>query len=327
METLAQPPSRLALFPISFFSVVMGLSGLTIAWEKAQQVFHLDLGINLWLVALTVSTFGVLALLYLSKVWLYPQSVAQELSHPVKLSFFPTISISLLLIATALQGLEVDFVLPIWAAGTVLHLAFTLYVVNKWMHHEHFQIQHMNPAWFIPAVGNVLVPVVGVPLGYVEVSWFFFSIGMFFWLILMTLVFNRMLFHQAIDAFLLPSLFILIAPPAVGFIAYMRLENELDGFARVLYGFGLFLTLLLFSQLGRFAKLTFGLPWWAYSFPLAAITIASFAMYEKTQVVAYQWIATGLLVLLTALVVLLVALTLRAVIRRDICKPGIEAAK
>lgn len=168
----------------------------------------------------------------------------------------------------------------------------------------------------------MVVPIAGVPLGFVDVSWFFFSIGMFFWLILMTLVFNRMIFHQAIDAFLLPSLFILIAPPAVGFIAYMRLENELDAFARVLYFFGLFLTMLLFSQFGRFAKLKFGLPWWAYSFPSAAITIASFIMYEKSQSVAYLWIASGLLVLLTGLVILLVTLTLRAVLRHDICKPG-----
>lgn len=48
--------------------------------------------------------------------------------HPVKLSFFPTISISLLLIATALQGMNSSFVLPIWATGAVLHLLFTLYV-------------------------------------------------------------------------------------------------------------------------------------------------------------------------------------------------------
>jgi tellurite resistance protein len=321
-NTLAQPQSRLAFFPVSFFSVIMGLSGLTIAWEKAQHVFNVDLGINVWLVTFTASVFGLLLLLYLGKVVRHPQSVTQELSHPVKLSFFPTISISLLLLATALQGLNVSFVLPVWAAGALLHLVFTLYVVNKWMHHAHFQIQHINPAWFIPAVGNVVVPITGVTLGYVDVSWFFFSVGMFFWLILMTLVFNRMIFHQAIDAFLLPSLFILIAPPAVGFIAYMRLENELDAFARVLYFFGLFLTMLLFSQFGRFAKLTFGLPWWAYSFPLSAITIASFVMYEKSHVVAYQWIASGLLVLLTGLVTLLVVLTLRAVFRNDVCKPG-----
>lgn len=70
------------------------------------------------------------------------------------------------------------------------------------MHHEIIsRFNTLTLAWFIQVVGNVLVPVAGVPLGFVDVSWFFFSIGMFFWLILMTLVFNRMIFHQAIDTF------------------------------------------------------------------------------------------------------------------------------
>jgi tellurite resistance protein len=45
-------------------------------------------------------------------------------------------------------------------------------------------------------------------------------------------------------------------------------------------------------------------------------------MYEQSQTAAYLWIASGLLVVLTVLVVLLVTLTLRAVLRHDICKPG-----
>lgn len=321
MDTPATP-SRLAFFPVSFFAVVMGLSGLTIAWEKAQHVFKLHWGITPWLLGLTIGVFAIILLLYLSKAWLYPQAVDQELAHPVRLSFFPAMSISILLIAVALQGAQVSFVLPVWALGTLLHLGFTLYIINKWMHHEHFQIQHINPAWFIPAVGNVLVPVAGVPLGFVEVSWFFFSIGMFFWLILMTLVFNRIIFHQAIDAFLLPTLFILVAPPAVGFIAYLRLEHELDGFARVLYFFGLFLTLLLLSQVGRFTKLKFGLPWWAYSFPMAAITIATLLMYEQSGNNFYLGLGAVLLGLLTLLLGLLITRTLMAVWQGKICQPG-----
>ena len=66
--------------------------------------------------------------------------------------------------------------------------------------------------------------------------------------ILLTIIFYRVLFHHPIDERLMPTLFILIAPPAVGFIAYTRLTGgELDTFARVLYYSGLFLTLLLFT--------------------------------------------------------------------------------
>ncbi len=322
METPNRQPGRLQHFPISFFAMVMGLSGLTIGWEKAQTVLDLDLGITPWLIGATSTLFVVLLLLYTAKLALYRQAVIQELRHPVKLNFFPTISISLLLLSIAFLPVMNDVSRTLWMAGTALHLVFTLYVVNVWIHHEHFQVHHMNPAWFIPAVGNVLVPVAGVPLGYQDISWFFFSTGMLFWLILMTIIFYRVLFHHPIEERLMPTLFILIAPPAVGFIAYSRLVGELDAFARVLYFIGLFLTLLLFTQANRFLKLGFFLSWWAYSFPLAAIGIASLLMFERTGQDIYRYLGLGLLTLLTGIVALLLARTAIAVRRNGICVPG-----
>ena len=38
--------TRLENFPISFFAMMMGLAGLTIAWEKAQHLLGNDLHIN-----------------------------------------------------------------------------------------------------------------------------------------------------------------------------------------------------------------------------------------------------------------------------------------
>jgi tellurite resistance protein len=318
----AEALARLPYLPISFFAMVMGLSGLTIAWEKAQHVFAVDLGINPWMAGATSLVFIVLAIIYATKLILHRQAVLGELRHPVKLNFFPTISISLLLLSIAFLPIEPAISRPLWLAGTTLHLLFTLYVVNVWIHHEHFEVHHMNPAWFIPAVGNVLVPVAGVPLGFVDVSWFFFSIGMLFWGMLLTIIFYRVLFHNPIDERLMPTLFILIAPPAVGFIAYTRLIGELDTFARVLYFSGLFLTLLLFTQIGRFARLKFFLSWWAYSFPLAAISIASMLMFELSGTGGYRWIGTGLLIILTAVVALLLVRTALAVRQHSICLPG-----
>jgi tellurite resistance protein len=120
----------------------------------------------------------------------------------------------------------------------------------------------------------------------------------------------------------MPTLFILIAPPAVGFIAYTRLGGELDTLGRVLYGSGLFLTLLLLTQVRRFARLKFFLSWWAYSFPLAAISIASMRMYELSGVEGYLWIGVALLVLLTVVVAMLLARTISAVLQHRICVPG-----
>lgn len=316
---MANSQNRLTHFPISFFSMIMGLAGLTIAWQKAQHVFDVNLLIDSVLLIVTVAAFIVLSVIYATKYVVSRQDVLSEFHNPIKLHFFPTISISLLLISVAFLKIDPAISLPVWIAGSTIHLMFTLYTVNAWIHHEHFEVQHVNPAWFIPAVGNVIVPIAGVQLGYVDISWFFFSIGMLFWIILLTIIFNRVMFHNPMPEKMMPTLFILIAPPAVGFIAYLNLTGELDAFARVLYFAGLFLTLLMLMQIKRFARLQFFLSWWAYSFPLAAITIASLHMYELTQKPAYQYIGVALLALVTAVVLFLLYRTAIAVINHKIC--------
>jgi len=84
----------------------------------------------------------------------------------------------------------------LWLFGTGLHFLFTLKIISIWIHHTHFEIKHMNPAWFIPAVGNILVPISGIKHFSPEISWFSFSIGLFFWIILLVIFFNRIIFHH-----------------------------------------------------------------------------------------------------------------------------------
>ena len=311
--------SRLQNFPVSWFATVMGLAGLTIAWEKAETVYSLRLHVSPALMALTATVFLLVALFYAAKAFRYPEAVANELRHPVKLSFFPTISISLILLAICAYHLAPTWSLALWAGGTALHLVFTLFVMAVWLNHEHFEIQHMNPAWFIPVVGNILVPIAGTAHGYTEISWFFFSIGLVFWSVLLTIVFYRMIFHQPLPAKLTPTLFILIAPPAVGFLSYFRLTGEIDAFARILYYSGLFLTLMLTTQIGRYARIRFFLSWWAYSFPLAAITVATLVMGQALGGLTFQVLGTLLLIALSLVLVMLVVRTGLGIQRREIC--------
>jgi tellurite resistance protein len=313
---------RLRHFPITFFTMVMGLAGLSIAWGKAQASFGLGLDLATPILILTGVIFTVLLALYLTKVLRWRAAVVAELAHPIQLNFFPAISISLILLATGTLPHWPGAAGVLWVLGSTLHLLLTLYVMGVWIHHEHFEIHHLNPAWFIPVVGNVLVPLVGVPLGFTEVSWFFFSVGILFWLILFVIVLYRMLFHAPLAERLMPTLFILIAPPAVGFVAYLQLTGGLDAFARVLYYSGLFLTLLLATQIGRFLRIPFYLSSWAYAFPLAAMTIATLAMYQRTGALSFAIIGWVLLTLVTLVVAYLLARTARAVAGGRICVPA-----
>ena len=193
--------------------------------------------------------------------------------------------------------------------------------MSSWIHHTRYDIKHANPAWFIPVVGNVIVPVAGVTLAPPEISWFFFSIGLVFWLVLMTIVMYRLFFHEPLPERLTPTLFILIAPPAVGFIAWVKLNGgDIDAFARILYYVALFLTLLLASNALRFFRVRFFLSAWAYSFPLAAITIATLIMAESLGGL-FMPLAMGLLGVLTLVLGLLTARTVLGAYRGEICQP------
>jgi tellurite resistance protein len=319
---MSDSASRLKNFPVSWFAMIMGMSGFTIAWSRAEHVLGLGFALSPMLLPLTAVLFALLAAAYLAKAVKYPQDVLAEVRHPVKLAFVPTISITLILLGTAFLHEAPAFSFWLWAAGTVLHLGLTLYVMSSWIHHSKYEIAHLNPAWFIPVVGNILVPIAGVHHASPEISWFFFSIGIFFWPLLTAIIFYRLIFHGSLPDRFMPTLFIFIAPPAVGFVSYYNLTGGIDVFAHILYGVALFFTLLLFAQVTLFARLKFFLSWWAYSFPLAAITIATLITAKETGLTAYAWLAGGLLAVLTAVIAMLLGRTALAVARREICVEG-----
>lgn len=314
--------SRLKNFPIAWFSTVMGMAGFSIAWNRAEHVFDTGFCLSSVLLAFTTLLFAVLLLLLAAKLVKYPRDVLGEIMHPVKLAFVPTISIGMLLLSIAYLQIAPGLSFWLWSAGTVLHLAITLYVLSSWVHHGKYEIAHLNPAWFIPVVGNILVPIAGMQHAPADVSWFFFSLGLFFWPVLTAILFYRLIFHGSLPERFMPTLFIFIAPPAVGFISWYKLVGGVDDFGRVLYFTGLFFTLLLLSQLNYFRRIRFFLSWWAYSFPLAAITIATLIMARETGLAFYTWLAAGLLGALSLLVFMLLVRTALAVIRREICVEG-----
>lgn len=314
--------SRLEHMPISLFATVMGLAGLTIATQKAGQLWGFGDLPALALTVLTSLVYLTVFATYATKWLHYPEAVKHEFAHPIRLSFFPTSSIGMILLSTVYVPYEPSIAFYLWAVGAAVQLLFTLIILSNWIHHDRFHIQHSNPAWFIPIVGNILVPTTGAELGYLEVSWFFYSIGLLMWLPLLAVLLNRFFFHPMMPEKLLPTLFILIAPPAVGFISWLKLHHgSLDDVGRILYYFALFTTLLLVSQYKFFIKVEFALPWWAYSFPVAAISLASFIMNEQIGGIFFNVLSLILYVALVLLMITLILKTIRAMLNGKVCVP------
>lgn len=143
--------------------------------------------------------------------------------------------------------------------------------------------------------------------------------GFFWWLILTVIVVNRIIFHHPIPQKLLPTLFILFAPPIIGFIALTKLLGELHVFGNMLYYFGLFLFILIAFQWKLFYKLNFNLPWWAYSFPLDALAIGTFLMFEETKSSFFYGLSWILFLILNMMILLLVIKTTLAIRNKTIC--------
>ncbi len=321
-ETPDRQP-RLAHLPVTFFATVMGVAGLGLAWMRAAALLGAPAWVGEWIFWAALVLDAVVLVAYGAKAVRHRAAVRHELHHPIRLAFIPTVTIAFLLLATAGQEVATELAMVLWWIGAIGQLGVTLYVMTAWISRETFSTKHVNPAWFIPVVGLVVVPLAGVRFAPVDVSWFCFSVGVLFWLAMLPMVLGRLFTHEhPVPNQLLPTLAVLIAPPSVAFLSWLKLTGgEIDVVAHLLFDVAVFFALLFAAQVGRLRRIPFFLSWWAYSFPLAALSVATTVAATADGGAVLTVAAWTLLVAVTALVLLLVVRTSSAVARGRICVP------
>ncbi|MFZ4289057.1 SLAC1 anion channel family protein [Variovorax sp. HJSM1_2] len=296
-EPMAEKPV-LARLSIAMFGMVMGIGGLSNAWGAAHRVLGAPLWISQVLLALAVLIFCALVLAHLAKLGFCFAEVAQEFAHPVRSSFFPAVSVSMVVLSIGLRAYALPVAHGLWWAGAVMHFVLAVTLIRRWILHAQDE-SVLTPAWFIPVVGNILVPVGGVPLGYVEISWFFFSVGLIFWLAFFTIVLHRVLFVPVMSQRSMPTLFILLAPPSIGLSAYLAFTGGQAGaLGDILYCLALFIAILLATLWRHVAHGPFFMSWWAMTFPADGWAGASIAFFHArpsvyTQVIAFVALAVA----------------------------------
>lgn len=300
------------------FATVMGLSGLTIMYQKAGIWLGFPTLIGTSLMGLTTLVFLIVSITYLTKFFKYKMAVQKEFSHPIRINFFAAVSISMLMLAIIYKEVFPTISALFWYPGTLLHFVLTMYTISFWINHNQ-ELDHSNPAWFIPIVGNVLVPVAGGGFASQGILMYFFSVGIFFWVILFSIMLNRIIFHQQLAMKFMPTMFILIAPPAVGFIAYFKMFGMIDMFATMLFNLALFFTLLIAFMYQNFVKIKFFISWWAFVFPLAAMAISAMVMYQHTQDIALQILSYMMISVTTVIIAIVIYQTLLHMQKGEIC--------
>lgn len=319
-QTAPNPASTadgfIATLPLPLFASVMGTCGLAMVWHAIEGRWGLPATVSATLTAAAALLFAALVVSYGLKWLHHREQVMAELRHPVRINFLPTLSINLILLGILSRSWLQPLSDVLWLLGAGLQLFLTVAIVTVWLDRER-PPNSLNPAWFIPAVGNVLVPMAAVPAGFELTAWFFFSVGLFFWIILGTLVFYRLIVGNALEPPMRPTLAILLAPPAVAFLAWLQLSGDDPGAGLMIYFIALLTFLLLLPQIPRFLRLPFFPSWWAYTFPLAAFTVASFRFAELTGAVGDAVLA-GLAGLVTLIILGVAGRTVVAVARGEL---------
>lgn len=316
----ATAPTPLKFLHPGWFSIVMGLTGLALAWHSASGA----LGEWATAVALTVGAVaaGVFVALLLGSAvrWQrHPDAVAEDLRHPVRHAFVAALPVSALLLATWLQamGLALPLAHALWWIGSIAQLGVTVWALGRWLaptvaHAPDAQSlwNAVTPVLYIPVVGNVVAPLAGVGFGHPVWSAVHMGVGVFFWPVVFTLLVARRLAHGPIPPRLHPTWFISLAPAAV--IGLCTLRYELPPLlTTMVWGMGLFILLWVGTQARRFFAQPFALPFWAVSFPLAAFSSLSLRLAQGLALPVLQVAALALLALTSVVIAALVLATVK----------------
>jgi tellurite resistance protein len=317
-EPAARPAWRqMDYLPVGLFGSVMGLTDLSVAWRSVGAPGWVAGSIG----AVAVTAFAVLTIGYAVKLGTAPGAVWAEFRRPVAGNLFGTFFISLLVLPIIIAPVSLKLSQVMWIGGAAGMLIFAWLMVSRWMGNRQ-QVADATPAWIVPVVGLLNVPLALPSLGLPMmdgVAVLGLAVGLFFAVPLFTVIFSRLVFEPPMPPALQPTLVILAAPFAVGFSAYVATTGQVDLFARALYVLMLFILAVLAGRLRHLGRsCPFRVSWWAVSFPLSASAVAGlrFALAEPGAVT--DAIALMLLGVATAVIAGLLLRTLLGVVQGEL---------
>lgn len=262
--------------PVNLFGAVMGLSGLALAWRLAHSTLGAPAFVGEAIGALALSVFLLVSLGYLTKLARHPAAVHAEFLHPVAGNFFGTIFISLLLLSAVIGPYSASAARVIWTAGLLATFALSFIVISRLLKGQ-VDVSHAVPAWLIPGVATLDIAVTGghMPMAWApELNLMAGAVGAVLALVLCVMIVSRLVHRDPLTPAMTPSLMILVAPFAVGFLAYSNIVGGIDRFAALLFYFGLFMFAVIAPKVFR-PGIPFSPGWWVISFPMAALVNAA----------------------------------------------------
>jgi tellurite resistance protein len=291
--------------PIRFAPAVMSLFGLALAWRALSDLGGWESGfgrlISIGALLLGLVTFGSIVLHQFRK------GALRETFENPQLRVLPACLTVGLMLLSALLAPHMPRLANamIWIAA-LGHFLLLAWLINGWFRGG-LALEIISPVWFIPVVGNIVVPVGAIASGEVMLAWFGFSVGIVLWLMLLPIVFFRLIHGKPMPDELESTQMVLVAPPAIGSVSWSLLAGDqavVPGV--VLLSVAFFLMLTMVPMVLRVISRPFVPANWAFGFPLAALStgLATYSILLERDIL----MGVGLVILLLVSALILWAL-------------------
>ncbi len=314
-DTKSEPKSWIVDVPIRAFASTMGILGLGLVLRSGADLLPI-LGLfapaTLWAGG---TLFGVLTMIQSLRFILYPDKVRKDQTDLTGKNLSSSFSISILLIAEAVRPMNQGAAVALWIIGVTINVILAIRALRYWLQRP-VPTDEINPTWFLPVVGNLVAPTIGVPLGLLELSWFIFGIGLCGWIMLLPIVMRRLLIQDRLPDVILPTIYIAISPPGLAASALLALVGpQAAMLAIITFSFGLFLFAVLLTLPILPAKGPFYISWWAYTFPVHAMSLASLALNKSNAIFPPQPLTLALVGLSILFTLRVAAMAVIAIIK------------
>ncbi|KAJ0085428.1 hypothetical protein Patl1_09238 [Pistacia atlantica] len=284
--------SILIRFHAGYFRISLSLGGQALLWKTLigptddytstlRHVFHIlhpTAFRVLWFLALFVLI--LLSLLYILRCLFYFKMVKVEFLHHVGVNylFAPWISWLLLLQSAPFVTPKTSSYLVLWWVFAVPVVALDVKIYGQWFTRgKKFLSTVANPTSQLSVIGNLVGAQAAAIMGWKESAVCLFSLGMVHYLVLFVTLYQRFSGSNRLPAMLRPVFFLFFAAPGVASLAWESIAGSFDTASKMLFFLSLFLfTSLVFRPaLFKRSMRRFNVAWWAYSFPLTVLALAS----------------------------------------------------
>ncbi|XP_068666678.1 S-type anion channel SLAH4-like [Aristolochia californica] len=306
----------LTRFHAGYFRISFSLCGQALLWKTLNQptqdndtlrlIFRIlpeSAFFLLWFVAL--ACLVSLSLLYLLKCFLYFRAVKAEFCHHVGVNylFAPWISWLLLLQSSPFFGPKHSYYLVLWWVFSIPVMVLDIKIYGQWFTKgKRFLSAVANPTSLLSVIGNLVGARAAAEMGWKECAVCLFSLGFAHYLVLFVTLYQRFSGSNRLPTMLRPVFFLFFAAPSMASLAWVSISGNYDQPSKMLFFLSLFLFASLVSRPNLFKKAMkkFHVAWWAYSFPLTVLALASAQYAQEVK----GGVAHGLMLTLSVLSVL-----------------------